>query len=317
MVDYNSSFNVDQPERRVRGARPPPASLGTMVSGFMGTNVNMTPEQYRLDQSIANQEAALGMQARGGQQGLAAATAARAIGRGPSVAEQQAQAALAQQQAATQQQAAQASGTNRALAMREAQRAQASQAYDAQRAAITGRLQEQQQATESAAQQYAQMRQGDQAARQASLGAAEADLTALYKGQEQEIDVEKTNAAARGQGLMSMAGAIGGIAGLSDRRAKRDIEDGSSVLDQMAQIMPHRYRYREEDAARFGEDTGPRYGVMAQDLSRSEDPALRAMVGRAGDRLAIDNGRATSTLLAAQAEAARRIEELEARLGKR
>lgn len=52
-----------------------------------------------------------------------------------------------------------------------------------------------------------------------------------------------------------------------------DVEESRANLDA---VKPYTYRYKPDVAAAIGEDTGPREGVMAQDLQRS--PAYQAAV---------------------------------------
>jgi hypothetical protein len=107
------------------------------------------------------------------------------------------------------------------------------------------------------------------------------------------------------QGMMSaMGGGIGALA-MSDRNLKTDIKDASEQVDEMLEGMsPYSYRYKDE---RFG--VGPRAGIMAQDLERSE--AGRRLVVETPDGKGVDINKAVSAALAAAARLHKRVRDLE------
>ena len=74
-------------------------------------------------------------------------------------------------------------------------------------------------------------------------------------------------------------------------------------------VEPYSYRYKPEAAARMGEDTDPRLGVMAQDMQRS--PILRSAVVETPQGKAIDGSRGLSAALAGLAGLDKRLAELE------
>lgn len=86
----------------------------------------------------------------------------------------------------------------------------------------------------------------------------------------------------------------------------RSAEEGRRTSDEFLRtIRPHRYEYRDP-----GLGPGPRTGVMAQELTRSE--AGRQMVRRLPDgTLAIDTGEAVAPMLAAMAQMDDRLRKVE------
>ena len=116
--------------------------------------------------------------------------------------------------------------------------------------------------------------------------------------------------AARRQREGAMLGALGSLGGAaimaSDERLKTDISRGDDDIDAMLDnLRPYRYRYRDE--ARFG--AGPRLGIMAQDLERSE--AGRMAVVDEPDGKGVDVHRALSAALASAARLNARVRKLE------
>lgn len=76
-------------------------------------------------------------------------------------------------------------------------------------------------------------------------------------------------------------------------------------------VAPYEYRYKPEFAAATGEDTTPRAGIMAQDLEKSPNPALRSAVIDTPMGKAIDGKRAISANLALSAGLDKRLRNIE------
>ena len=91
----------------------------------------------------------------------------------------------------------------------------------------------------------------------------------------------------------------------SDKDTKGDVRRAELGLDK---VHPVSFEYREPWSSVFGGDR--QVGVLAQDLEKA--PATRTLVKRApdGTRM-IDNGRATSFLLASSADLDHRLRRLE------
>lgn len=105
----------------------------------------------------------------------------------------------------------------------------------------------------------------------------------------------------------------------SDERGKQDIAellemalDPEANRDNLEPVKPYTYRYKPEVAARIGEDTGRRAGIMAQDLERAA--AGRAAVHETPEGKALDVNRALGFSLAGVAGLDKRVRELEANL---
>lgn len=95
------------------------------------------------------------------------------------------------------------------------------------------------------------------------------------------------------------------IAIAADPQANREALDG---------VHPYGYRYKPEAAAKFGEDTAPRVGIMAQELETSPAGAQVVETTPGGEK-AIDLNRAVSFSLAANAGLDKRIAQLEQAAG--
>lgn len=105
--------------------------------------------------------------------------------------------------------------------------------------------------------------------------------------------------------LLQAAGTAGAAAMTSDRRLKKDIASADATIDDLLdKLKPYTYRYKDE---KHGE--GPRPGIMAQDLNRSE--AGKQIVRRDAEGLKVDINAAISTALAASARLNKRLRALE------
>lgn len=240
--------------------------------------------QRQIAQSLANQQAQA-TTARGSNTSLGALAAARGTAQtGVSGAGLSQQAALTDRMAA-EQQLSQVAGQGRAADINLAQ----SQAGMQQQTSL--------------ANMDAQLRQtgmNDQA-RLAYLQ----QLTGMDAIELQaRIEKEKREQQTVGS-MMQGGGAILGAVAMSDRNLKTDIKDASAEVDAMLDAMtPYTYRYKDEKHGK-----GPRAGIMAQDLERSE--AGRRLVVETPDGKGFDVNKAISAALAANARLHRRVSELE------
>lgn len=104
---------------------------------------------------------------------------------------------------------------------------------------------------------------------------------------------------------LQAGGQIAGAAMMSDERVKTDITDGAKDIDNMLDALrPKTYSYKDPKHG-----VGPRTGIMAQDLERSE--AGRRVVVEVADGKALDVNKALSAALAASARLNERVRALE------
>jgi hypothetical protein len=283
------------------------------------------------DPTRPDEERALALQQRAQQQELAQAIQQRALGQGgPSVAELQMQRGLGQAQQAAAQQAASARGIDRAAAFRQSQGAQAQMA--AENLSNTGvlRAQEQIAAQQLGAQTNQGIRGQDIESRGISAGEQKAQLDAQIAAEKMRAEQAEENAKRKHETTGGLLTAAGGLLAMSDIRAKEDIRklspeearlsaaldrigaDNVAKLqsrDNLGPVQPSTFRYKPEDAARMGTDTGLREGVMAQDLQKS--PAYQAAVVPTPQGLALDKDRLLQANTAELGGLDKRMRELE------
>ncbi len=274
------------------------------------------------------QEQARQLQVREQQSALAAALAQQAAGQGPSVAQAQLQGALDANQQQALSLAAGARG-NTALAQRNAMLAgsQANLQAGTQMAAL--RAQEQLSAQQQLAGVLGQQRGMDLEGRgmygQQALGLGQQGLSSEELRQQAmmgqlDADTQHQLAAYQGrlqnqQGKRQFAGQLLQTAGsiapmLSDERTKEAVADaGDDVAALLAGIKARSYDYKDQ-----AHGAGRQYGLIAQDLERSE--MGKAMVQEGPDGLKrVDVGRAALGSLAASSELAKRLARLERKVG--
>lgn len=98
---------------------------------------------------------------------------------------------------------------------------------------------------------------------------------------------------------------------MSDERGKtsKALLSEASNRENLGKLHAYEYRYKPEVAARIGQDTEPRVGIMAQDLERA--PAGKGAVMNTEEGKAIDVNRGLSFALAAAAGLDKRVKDLE------
>lgn len=270
-------------------------------AGQMGQQFGALGRQ-QAQQGFENQEAARRRQL----EALGMAQMA-AQGRAPSVAQQQLQSGL--DRALAQQASLAASDvSNPALSRRNAMLAGSRLNLQTNQQAAQLRAQEMAQGRQQFAQQAAALRGADMG--QAQLGGQQffqglgAGMTAeqqLMNAQMQrelaqrqaELEAQKINAQNQSQfagGLISgAAGAMGGL--LSDETAKENIEDAGTKLDDFARALSAKVYNYNDDAPEHIDRKRKRFGILAQDLERSE--AGKSIVERGQDgfrRIDVTNG---------------------------
>lgn len=234
-----------------------------------------------------------------------------------------AQRQVANAQAAQQAMARMARGGNAALAYRNAANQSAALGSTGAGMGQQAAMQDQQLAHNQLAQVGAQGRQSDigvanaNAGYQASVGQQNAGNYLQLMNQANQRDQNKYNAdlgigaqqdgadAAKRGGLIQGIGSA--IAMFSDERLKTDISDARHEVDIMLDgLAPKSYTYKDQ---KHGE--GPRIGIMAQDLERSE--AGRRIVHELPEGKALDINKALSAALASSARLHERLKAVEAR----
>lgn len=249
------------------------------------------------------------------QANVAQALAQSASGKGPSLAEAQMKATqdrnLAQIMAA--QSAARGAGggagaRNLANAMTMGNRGVAQDVASA-------RLAEQRQAQ----QDLIGLRQTEDAQASAlAQDAFNADIAAKRELQQAELQQfqgeQQRNMAvgqARAQRSQAIMGAIGGAASaglMSDKNEKTDIKSESQKIDKFLESIKARsYEYKNPD--KEGSSKGKKFGIMAQDLEKSE--VGKTMVQEKEGTKMVDIPSSMSAILASQARIAERLSELE------
>lgn len=257
-------------------------------------------------------------QARDASGRLLTALEAQATGKAPSIAEAQMRQTsdrnLAQQLAAAQA----ARGGNIAAQQRQLTQAQGVAGRQLAQDSAIARLQERNQA---------QQMLGSQALSQQQVSGTRA-MDAL-SGVEQAIYAPKTarqqaslaqlgsdtqiNLARRGErsslvgGLLGGAGAIGGAL-VSDKNMKKDVKSAKGSTSKLLDALSSK-KFKYKDDKKPGTAPGQRYGIMAQDLEKSEMGKSLVMDTPQGKM--IDGGQTLGALLAANADMHKRIKKLE------
>jgi hypothetical protein len=115
---------------------------------------------------------------------------------------------------------------------------------------------------------------------------------------------------APGNNMRQLAGMAGGYAIMaSDERLKTNIRPADDRIEQTLEMLePASFEYIDEKHG-----VGERFGIMAQDLEKSELGQL--LVIETPDGKAVDLNKAMGLVLAASVRMLRRIKELEAKVG--
>jgi len=221
----------------------------------------------------------------------------RKVARGEeSVSAQQLRNSLQQNQAAQQSMAAGARPGNAAMAARTAAMTAGRQGAGlAGQQAVAG-MQERQQAQQALTNALMQQRQQELSATQGARGQAIGGYGAGFTGaMGQPTGLEKG---------MELAGSVGSLLSLSDKRLKTNIADGSKDADSMLRSLKA-YKYDYKDPRNGG---GKQLGIMAQDL---EKLGLKQAVVETPKGKAIHGGKLAGALAAMMPAVNKRLEELE------
>ena len=118
-----------------------------------------------------------------------------------------------------------------------------------------------------------------------------------------------------GSGPNAVSFGLGGQTGTTPPTARfADLATPQGSRQALGPVAPYEYRYKPEFAAATGNDTAPRAGIMAQDLERSPNPALRSAVIDTPIGKAIEPRRALSANLALSAGLDKRLRNIEGAL---
>lgn len=203
-----------------------------------------------------------------------------------------------------------ANGSNSPAAARQAMIQQGRVGQGMAAGLSTARTQEQMAAQDSLARALSARDQLNQGAYQhllnAQLGLSEGQLRAGQGNQQYSMGMANVPTGAQ-KGLAAVGGFLGGVGSfVSDRRAKTDIASAGDEVDEMMDgLAPYRYSYK--DAAH---GTGPRAGIMAQDLEKSA-AGRRVINELPGGTKALDANKALSAALAMSARLNERVRKLE------
>ena len=162
-----------------------------------------------------------------------------------------------------------------------------------------------QQANQFNQQQQQSLAQAIQGVRNTDVSA----LTALATGQTQENVVTPGQ-----QGVVhGLAGGLGQgvgmlLGGLSDERAKKNVESGDpAIQDFLNALNPHKYDYKKDTA--FDLPEGKHVSVMAQELEKT--PLGAQMVKEVEGAKFVDYGQGLAVMLASVSQLNNRVNQLE------
>ena len=240
-----------------------------------------------------------------GQEAAAERDYLRRLARGEgSMASEQLRQGLQANQATQMSMAAGARPSNAAMAARNAsQNAALAGSGMAGQAAMAG-LQEKQMAHQGLANMIGQQRGQDL---QAALGGQQKALQGYGNIEQNRTERYKalTGAPTAAEQITGAATGIAGLFGLSDRRAKTDIEDGDRDAEEFLKgLKAYRYRYKDERNGK-GDFVGP----MAQDLERTK--AGRGAVVETPKGKMVHGGRLALALAGAAGNLHKRLAKLE------
>lgn len=212
-------------------------ALGDTINRYMFGDTGYQAQAGQLRTGLTPEEAARlkaqSQESREAQQESIDLARRRALGQGgPSLAELQMRQGIKQASQQARSQAAGARGASAALQQRMASTAQASLAGQATTAGAQLRAQEQMAAEQAYAQQLQQRRVADLQAQGLSIQEAEAQLQAETAAMQTQAGIESGEAERRQKGLGAVIGGIGAGFGLSDIRAKEDIEPAQLTTSQ-------------------------------------------------------------------------------------
>lgn len=234
----------------------------------------------------------------------------QAQGQGPSIAEAQLKAASSRNLAQTLAAAAAQRGGNPALMQRQILQQQGDAARGLAEQSAILRMQEQQQARQELANLAVQQQQQDlqQVISPAQLvSQGEADRFAADVARRNMVKQEQMGFRSP-QAIGSVVGSIGQLAAASDERMKKDVKPASKKMKSFLDALDSKsYKYKNDKEP--GTRPGKNFGIMAQDLEKSE--VGKTMVMDVGGKKMVDMQKGFGAVLAAQAELNKRINALE------
>lgn len=277
-------------------------------------------EQQRQAGLQAGQQGLAGQsQVSGQQQALIQQMQARAAGQSPSIAEMQMQRGGDQARAALASQAATMRGAPAGLAQRGLARTQAGLSQDLVGQASMLRAQEQQAAEQGLAgmlqgtrsQDQALMQQGQNLALQYMQLGMTADQAQFMANQELERLRQGARQSQAETGVKQQSALIGGLgtvgaALLSDKNQKTNIEASSKDVSKFLNSLSAK-KYDYKDGSMEGAAHGKRYGIIAQDLEKSD--MGKSLVMDTPNGKMIDTNQTVGALLAAVSHLNKRLEK--------
>lgn len=260
--DYLSGFALGGPLGSVANGLSGGAVTNAISGAMNSPDAEFEAQRKRQLQGQAGQAGDFANQAQGNynnmtQQGMQSINDLRDLANGKnSVSAEQLRQGLQQNLATQRSMAAGANPQNAAMAARNAAMNMNRSAYGMTGQQAVAGLQERNQATQNLAQLLGTMRGQDVNAALGSRGNAINGYGANAFGQQAPSLVQQYGPAVQ-SGLQ--------MAAMSDRRLKRDIEDGGKDADRaMEGLKAYRFRYRDEKHGK-----GSRVGIMAQDAERA------------------------------------------------
>lgn len=246
-------------------------------------------------------------QAREASLGLIADLQKQAKGEAPSLAEATLKSATSRNLAQTLAAAAAQRGGSPALAQRNILMAKSAGDREIAEKGALARMQEQQAAQD----RLASLTQGQQSQDIAQI-MQPAGLAAQGEQSRFEADVARRNAVKAQQnammGQLLSAGSTLGAAAMSDEQQKKDVKPTESKIKSFLDALAAR-EFEYKDTSKPGTAPGKRYGIMAQDLEKSE--MGKSLVRETPVGKMVDTVQGFGAVLAAQAEMNKRLKKLE------
>lgn len=300
---------------------PGKINTGAFQDPALEQNKKLLEEQRK--RQLEQAQAGYGGQQLAGQQQqqLIGQMQQRVLGQAPSVAELQMNRGMDMARQALASQAASQRGVSGGLAQRQLGRATAGTMQEQAAQGGLLRAQEQQQAEQSLAgllgqtrgQDQALMAQANQLAQQymaMGMSADQAQFLANMKLEELKQGARTTQAqvGAQQQAALLQGGATIGAAMLSDVTQKENIKDGAKDVGKFLKALSAK-SYDYKDTSIPGTAEGKRYGIIAQDLEKSD--MGKSLVKDTIHGKMVDVPQSVGALLAAVSHLNKRLDKLE------
>lgn len=296
-------------------------SGGAFQDPYLEQNKKLLQQQREAQQAAGAQGLAGQTQAGQQQQQLIGQMQQRALGQAPSVAELQMGRGFDVARQALASQAASQRGVSGGLAQRQLARATAGTMGEQAAQGGLLRAAEQQQAEQSLAgllgqtraQDQALMAQANQLAQQYMAMGMSADQAQFRANMDLENMRNQARQAQAQVGVQQQAGLLGagatiGAALLSDKNQKTNIQESSQEIGKFLKALSAK-SYDYKDSSMPGAGEGKRYGIIAQDLEKSEMGKSLVMDSPLGKMVNVPQS--VGALLAAVSHLNKRLDKLE------